>query len=395
MNKGAIDFDALTMSGHEDWRYTNLAPAIQIGKRWLAEGATLSPAEELSGAIDAVTSGIAANWIVIANGIIDESRFEKPPGLIVERFAERAASLDRDPLQELGNALLQQGVRLHINESLSTPLGILIIDASSGNAAVSQASVEIEIDENCSADIIEYQASQGIGDHYCNSSIELSAEANAAVSYVRIQDRQLQHVQTGDLNVQLGRDSRLKMASYDLGGKLIRNDVTIDIAATGAEAVFSGLYLARDGQHIDNHTRVDHRVGPAISKQHYRGILKGRCRCVWNGKAIVHAGADGTDAEQSNHNLLLSDDAEIDAKPELEIYAEDVKCSHGTTVGQLDDAALYYLRTRGLDQQSAQQLLTRAFAATLVQDTPVQACQETISVLVDERLALLIEDVQE
>ena len=190
----------------------------------------------------------------------------------------------------------------------------------------------------------------------------------------------------------MGADSHLNMASYDLGGGLIRNDVDIDICEPGVDANFSGLYLVGDGQHIDNHTRVDHRVGPATSSQEYRGILNGRCRAVWNGKAIVHQGADGTDANQENHNLLLSDKAEIDAKPELEIYADEVKCSHGTTVGQLDDAALFYLRTRGLDTRQARQLLTHAFATDLVERTPVDATKNVIRSLVEARLDDLIQD---
>jgi Fe-S cluster assembly protein SufD len=120
--------------------------------------------------------------------------------------------------------------------------------------------------------------------------------------------------------------------------------------------------------------------------------LKGRCRCVWNGKAIVHQGADGTDASQENHNLLLSDHAEIDAKPELEIYADDVKCSHGTTVGQLDETALFYMRTRGINEQQAIQMLTHAFAADLVDRAPVAAARDTISSLVERRLADLIQE---
>ena len=150
-----------------------------------------------------------------------------------------------------------------------------------------------------------------------------------------------------------------------------------------------GLYIAGEGQHIDNHVRIDHRVGPARSEQEYRGILGGRCRCVWNGKAIVQPGADGTDAEQSNHNLLLSERSEIDAKPELEIYADEVKCSHGTTVGQLDDTALFYLRSRGLDKQDAMRALTRAFGASIVSHSPIAVVADHLTELVEGRLSAL------
>ncbi len=164
----------------------------------------------------------------------------------------------------------------------------------------------------------------------------------------------------------------------------------MDIVQPGATVTLHGLYLAGTKQHIDNHTRIDHRVGPSESREEYRGILSGRSRCIFNGKAIVHKGADGTDAEQSNHNLLLSDTAEIDTKPELEIYADDVKCAHGATVGQLDKSALFYLRSRGLDRDEAAQLLTRAFAARILTASPIAATHAYISQKTDRRLDALI-----
>jgi len=159
----------------------------------------------------------------------------------------------------------------------------------------------------------------------------------------------------------------------------VRNDLRIDLAGEDADAGVGGLYVAGNGQHIDNHVRVDHRVGPARSMQEFRGILGGKCRCVWNGKAIVHAGADGTDAEQANHNLLLSAKAEVDAKPELEIYADEVKCAHGTTIGQLDETALFYLRTCGLDRREARRLMTLAFAQSVVSGIPIDGYREAIA----------------
>jgi Fe-S cluster assembly protein SufD len=281
---------------------------------------------------------------------------------------------------------------VQIHGATEKPLGLLVIDEAVASAGVSQANVEIEVAPGCDAEIVEYHHSSGAADHYSNSVIALQIDQAAHVGYVRIQDRRLGHVQTGRISAALGADARLNMASYDLGGGMIRNDVDIDIVNPGVDAVFNVLYLAGDGQHIDNHTRVDHRVGPAKSSQEYRGILNGRCRCVWNGKAIVHKGADGTDANQANHNLLLSENAEIDAKPELEIYADDVKCSHGTTVGQLDEAALFYLRSRGMDKQQSIRILTHAFAADLVGRAPVAAAKDTITVLVEKRLANLIEE---
>jgi len=215
---------------------------------------------------------------------------------------------------------------------------------------------------------------------------------DARLDHVRIQARDRGHVQIHRTSVAVGKNATCRMTGFDLGGRLVRNDLVIDLGASGAEVTFDGLYLAGDGQHIDNHTRVDHRVGPAVSRQEYRGILNGKCRCVWNGKAIVHDGADGTDAAQANHNLLLSEGSEIDAKPELEIYADDVKCSHGTTVGQLDEGALFYLRSRGIGKHRAARMLTHAFASGLVSRVPVAAAVETVDKLVEQCLGRLIDD---
>jgi Fe-S cluster assembly protein SufD len=388
-----LDEHGLPSVRDEDWRYTDLSSAIDISNRWLSEGAASASTDALRDSISSISSSIDANWLVIANGLVDLTYLVESSNIDIERFSDSATPFVMDrPLADFNAALLHDGLRVQIHGATERPLGILIIDEANAGAGVSQANVEIEVAPGCDAEIIEYHSSAGTDDHYSNSVIALHVGQAADASYVRIQDRRFGHVQTGRLSVALGPDARLNMASYDLGGGLIRNDVDIDIGSPGVDAVFNGLYLAGDGQHIDNHTRVDHRVGPASSSQEYRGILNGRCRCVWNGKAIVHAGADGSDANQANHNLLLSQNAEIDAKPELEIYADEVKCSHGTTVGQLDETALFYLRTRGMDKQQAIRILTHAFAADLVGRAPVTAAKDTISLLVEKRLADLIQE---
>ena len=376
----------------ENFKYTDLRPAIDISNRWLIDGAKESVADVQRDAIQAICSSIDANWLVVANGLIDLTGFDATADIEVERFSDTTAPEFADhPLADLNAALLQDGLRVHIHGATEKPLGILVIDEANAAAGVSQVNIGFEVASGCDVEIVEYHHSLGEGDHYSNSVIDLQIDQAAQVSYVRIQDRRLTHVQTSRLSASLGEDSRLDMSGYDIGGGLIRNDVDIDLSNPGAEAKFNGLYLAGDGQHIDNHTRVDHRAGPAKSSQEYRGILNGRCRCVWNGKAIVHQGADGTDANQANHNLLLSEHAEIDAKPELEIYADEVKCSHGTTVGQLDETALFYLRSRGMDKRQAIQILTHAFAADLVGRAPVAAAKARVTSLVERRLGDLIQ----
>jgi Fe-S cluster assembly protein SufD len=387
---------------HEDWRYTNLAPIIEVSNVWLRDAAAGDTERPVSDAITKYAAELAAQidayWIVIANGVVQKTSLARLSEHVLRLNAITVAgdnlmqplSVD-EPMTQFNAALLREVLHITIRagEALDKPLGLLMIDDAGTSAALSQTRVIIETERNSRAEIIEYHASTGENGHFANVVTELELAAGAAVNYVRIQNRDPAHFQTGKLTARLLRDSRLHHSAFDLGGGLIRNDVDVDIAEPGASVELYGLYLASGRQHIDNHTRVDHRVGPATSTEEYRGILSDRSRSVFNGKAIVHRGADGTDARQANHNLLLSDKAEIDTKPELEIYADDVKCSHGATVGQLDKTALFYLRSRGLDRDEAAQVLTRAFAATIVGKASVQAVRNHAETLIDRRLQIL------
>lgn len=387
-------FDALHHRGMEDWRYTDLQDAIDIGKRWLQAGAPIPADLELPESARSAMANIDADWLVIRNGIIDASNVSACPGILVSRSDEAPLLSPDRPLHALNHLFLKSSVKIVINASLQRPLGLFIFDSSSNASDVTQNNIAIEVLEGCDAELIEYQSSAGTGEHFGNSIINIDIAATASVRYLRLQLRSPTDVQTSNLAVDLGNNSTIAMTSIDMGGKLIRNDIDFNLRQPGSRATLDGLYLTTGDQHVDNHTRIEHHVGPAHSEQHYRGILDGQSRAVWNGKAIVHVGADGTDASQSNHNLLLSSDAEIDAKPELEIYAEDVKCNHGTTVGQLDENALYYLRTRGLDRNTAKQLLTRAFAKTIVDNLAISAYKDIVDSLVEEKLSSMLGEAQ-
>jgi len=339
----------------EDWKYTDLTPLVNISNQWLDRGDDVAQQADTSGITSSIQQSIDADWLIIANGQVDAHSIAAlaQAGVNVELLSEQDNSTDFSaPLANLNAALLSDGLRISVdaNCTVMRPIGILVIDSAAATASISQIRADVVVGANSTLDLIEYHASSGTGDHYANSVLNLTLEENARTNCVRIQDRARTHNQTGRMAVILGRDSQFHHCAFDFGGQLIRNDLVVEITEPGSAAIFDGLYLAGDDQHIDNHTRVDHRVGPATSQQEYRGVLAGNARCIWNGKAIVHEGADGTDAEQANHNLLLSEKAEIDAKPELEIYTDDVKCSHGTTVGQLEEKSIFYLRTRGIDE---------------------------------------------
>lgn len=381
---------------HEDWKYTDLAPVIDISNEWLAAGAQALQADDTAATIADVTSRFDANWLMVINGAIDMGSVKatRAAGIDVNLLSESESMPHfAAPLADLNMSLLRDGLRVHIDAGvkLAKPVGILVVDSAMSAVGVSQIHVQIETGPNSDASFIEYHASTGNASHYANAFVRLAIGDNATARYIRLQDRSPAHCQTGRLDARLGSDSRLSHCGFDLGGSLVRNDLDIQLDSPGSEASFDGLYLAGGRQHIDNHTRIDHKVGPATSRQEYRGILSGSSRCIWNGKAVVHVGADGTDAEQANHNLLLSDRAEVDAKPELEIYADEVKCSHGTTIGQLDETALFYLRTRGLDRREAKQLMTRAFAQTIVLKAPIASFRDTIAEQVAARLNALSE----
>lgn len=391
----ALPEQAFPSTRDEDWKYTNLAPAVELSNDWLASLAAGDAPS--SAATPAALPDIDAHLLVLADGLVDELALrrvaeEAGDALRLSRLRDRAASVSADgPLDALNAALLQDGLHIVVPAGLrlDRPLAIVYAD---GAAAASQSRVVIEIEPGASLDLVEYHAAGGGDRHFANGVTQLAVGAGAHAAYLRIQARPGSHVQVGKLAARLERDATLDYASFDLGGRLVRQDVFADITGAGAAVHLHGLYLADGDQHIDNHTRIDHRVGPAASREEYRGILNGRARCVWNGKAIVHEGADGTDAEQANHNLLLSDKAEVDTKPELEIYAEDVKCSHGATVGQLDKTALHYLRTRGLGREQAAWVLTRAFAARVSAKLPIDALRAHVDALIDHRLDELQEN---
>lgn len=387
----------LPTTRHEDWKYTNLADATNLSNEWLRTIVETGANVATTGSAVVELPEIDCHRLLLADGLVDEValyRVSQAVGdsLSIARLRDRAGSIATDgPLDTFNAALLQDGLHVEMpaGQKLEKPLSIVVTDAGH---AVSQSRVVVEVGEGAQLDLVEYHLGGVASAHFANSVTQLRLAAGATVNFLRIQDRDRDQVQVGKLTASLDRDATLNYSSFDLGGALVRQDVVADLAAPGALVTLYGLYLAGGEQHIDNHTRVDHRVGPAASREEFRGILNGKSRCVFNGKAIVHEGADGSDAEQANHNLLLSDKAEIDTKPELEIYADDVKCSHGATVGQLDDTALFYMQSRGLDRDEARHMLTRSFAARILQQLSVPSLREHLEQRVDRRLDELLED---
>jgi Fe-S cluster assembly protein SufD len=218
--------------------------------------------------------------------------------------------------------------------------------------------------------VLDHSSAEGGRAHFTNAVIEVDVGANARVELTVVQRENDAALHASLTAVRLARDARFASRVVTLGGRLVRNDLCVVLAGEGAECALDGLYLGTGERLVDNHSLVDHAVPHCASRQLYKGVLGGASRGVFRGRVIVRPGAQKTDAAQTNPNLLLSDAAEIDSKPQLEIYADDVKCSHGSAIGRLDENALFYLRSRAIGEREARALLTHGFAAEILAGLP-------------------------
>ena len=230
-------------------------------------------------------------------------------------------------------------------------------------------------------------ASLGAAPHFTNAVIEVDVGPNASVELVLVQRESDAAFHVSLLRARVERDARFESHSVTLGGALVRNDLEIALVGEGADCTLRGLFAGNGSQRLDNHTLVDHAVPLGTSRELYKGILGGKSRGVFRGRVLVRPNAQKTDASQSNPNLLVSNTAEIDTKPQLEIYADDVKCNHGATIGQLDADALFYLRSRGIDERAAREVLTRGFAGEILAGLPVGELEAPLTELLLRRLA--------
>jgi Fe-S cluster assembly protein SufD len=276
----------------------------------------------------------------------------------------RYAQIERFQLAALNTAFMNDGLIIQLPErsDISTPIHVIFV-SDQQNISV-QPRVLISLGEHSRASIIEHYVGQGAS---CTNAVSEIHLANGAhLRYTKIQQEHSEAYHLAAQYVQLDQDSRFDAVHVDLGARLARNDLTVRLAGAGASTQLDGLFVVDGQRHVDNHTRLDHLEPQTTSVENYRGIINEQGRGVFNGKIIVHTGADKSDAQLNNRNLLLSAEAEIDTKPELEIYTDDVKCAHGTTTGQLDTNALFYLRVRGIPADLAKQMLVTAFANEII-----------------------------
>lgn len=386
----------------ENWKYTDTRP---IAKQTFSN-ASSSSVSISADEIDAIRfKDLDCYELVFINGIYSEEHsrvdglsenvvienmataLEKDSELLKNHLAQYADN-NVSPFTALNTAFIQHGTYINVpkNTVIEKPINILYLSKDSAQPFASHPRNLIVMGEHSETTVIESYVGLDDANYFTNAVTEVSLAASAVLKHYKIQQESLNAYHIGNLNVMQDKDSRFESNSISLGGSLVRNDIHGQLAAEGASIVMNGLYMTNNKQHVDNHTRVDHLKPNTHSSENYRGVMNGKSRAVFNGKVVVHPQAQKIEAHQNNANLLLSDDAEIDTKPELEIYADDVKCSHGATVGQLDQNMLFYLRSRAIDEETAKSLLTYAFADEVIRDISFAPVKNRLEYLIVGRL---------
>lgn len=370
----------------EDWKYTNLR-RLESRNFVPAESTPVAP-DESRWIADAGARIVLANGHVIP-GLSSAS--PQPPGVTVLTLGQWlahepdkvAAYLARhgadaaSAFEDMNTAFLDDGVVIDIAEGVSFDQPIYVVHHWSTTQALrmSHPRIIVHAGRNSRCTLIEHYLGQGEIETFTNTRVSLELEAGARVTHYRLQQESTRSFHIGNVRARLERDSRYACHDIALGASIGRSTIAARLEGSGAEATLRGLFAPDSTQHLDTYTLVDHVAPHTVSNEEYRGVADGRGRGVFRGKVIVRPDAQKIDSRQSSRNLLLSPTAEIDTRPELEIYANDVKCSHGATTGQLDAASLFYLRSRGLSETDARALLIRAFAESIlatIESVPVR-----------------------
>lgn len=360
----------------EEWRYTDI-------RRLKRQNFSLQfSSEDVSQIIDTLPN-YDVTRIFLINGLFSPaiSKDAIPEGVHIESLATKLANdslqgilsssipAERHAFIDLNTAYCFDGVviTLDTNTVLAKPIEIIHVTTGADHATISHARNIVIAGKHSQADIIERSMSVNAENIYLNNTVtEIIAHDGAQLEHYKIQEEAPQAFHIGGVFVSQSRDSTVVNHNIALGGNLVRNDIQFNLLGTGAHCGMSGLVLGKQSQHVHNHTEVAHRVPHCTSDQFYKNVLDDKSRAIFRGRIIVAQDAQKTAAEQQNDNLLLSADAEANTKPQLEIYADDVTCSHGATIGQLEEKSLFYFQSRGIKHEDAQRLLTFAFVNEVV-----------------------------
>ncbi|HYK77682.1 MAG TPA: Fe-S cluster assembly protein SufD [Daejeonella sp.] len=388
---------------HEEWKYTGISSLFN--KEY-----SLNSEEKLSIAdIDAIRlpGHEQANELVFVNGRFDPSLStirsasnqlvvlpleDAANGIYADLVKEHLGQSNRylkDGIYALNTSFIQGGIFIHVNkkQELEHPLYLYYLSDVRQSHTLAQPRSLVYVDESARLQVVETYLSLGSLDSFTNQVMEMVINSNAYVEYYKIQNDAANASQVSTTHIRQIGKSYVHAVTVSLSGNMIRNNMNLVMEAAGNEAHLYGLYLLNGSTHVDNHTMVDNREPNCFSNEFYKGILDDQSTGVFSGKIFVEPQAQKTNAYQSNKNILLSDHASINTKPQLEIFADDVKCSHGCTVGQLDPEALFYLNTRGISKEKAQSMLLQAFASDIVAQVKPKHLLKHIKELINNRLA--------
>lgn len=391
-------------SRDEEWRFTPVGPISRTS--WHAPDSAGVTREQLApfvfghpewstlvfvnGAFDDSLSSVGALADRVSVGSLGEALSSR--NSVVEAHLARHAPVESSPFTALNTAFIAEGGFVHVpaNTDARFPMHLVFVTTSEAAGSVSHPRNLIVVDPGARASIIEsYVTLAPAGTYWTNPVTEVVAGANSWIEHTRIQRESEKAYHIGATHVDQYRDSHYRSFSMAMGGALARHNLHVRLNQENVESLMYGLYLTRDEQLIDNHTAIYHDQPNCRSWEVYKGVLDGDSRAVFNGKVFVRPEAQQTDAKQTNRNLLLSDGARVNTKPQLEIFADDVKCTHGATVGRLDEVALFYARSRGVPAAEAQRLLTYAFAAEVIAEVALEPVRSELERLVHHRLGAL------
>ena len=394
---GVFEREGFPTMKDEDWHFTSVGP---IGEKIFRR----------PGAGSAVSSDVVArfshrqDWhtIVFVNGrIVSGIDVDAPAGVritsleadiaqdseVLKRHLSKLASAESGSFTALNAAMASDGAVICIGADalVTKPIHLLFITDTAAEAAAVQTRNLIFAEKHSEATVIENYVSVGGDSYFTNCVSEVFVAEGARLSHYKLQTESVNAFHVGTVSVHQARGSRYESFSFATGARLSRTNIYSTLAGDAAEVVMNGLYMVDGAQHVDHQTRIEHVAPNCPSHELYKGILDGRSHGVFNGKVYVHPEAQKTDGKQSNNNLLLSDSARVDTKPQLEIFADDVKCTHGATVGRLDETALFYMRSRGVGPAQAKRLLTYAFAADVLEKIELEPLREALEAQVLDR----------
>jgi len=392
--KAQFDRHGLPAKQQEDWKYTSV---------WALGQQSFVHQVPRPGKVNIHPLKLAgdAHRLVIVDGRVDltaSSLDNLPEGLIVaplsqeiehaSDFLNQQIDIEKAGFNALNTMLMNEGVFIEVaaNTQIEKPIELLVINSGETADYAMHLRHVVVMGENSQATFIEVYSGEPEATGLTNVITEINLADHAELFHYKLQQESAQQFHVANIAAKQAASSQWHNTNICLGGRLTRNDIHSQLLGERAHVTMNGLYLVTDDQHVDNHTRVDHSVPHTTSDEMYKGVLDGNSHAVFNGKVIVHKDAQKTDANQSNKNLLLSRSCEIDTKPEMEIYADDVKCGHGSTVGQINEDQLFFLRARGLDEVSARSLLTFAFAVDVLERIPSEELKQAIIRVIEKRL---------